>query len=110
LGERLNGIQEAVGSIPISSTRRIKGLDRRIQALFLLADRVAVCSVSRRNAPFSCRPQRQVHADGVIREDDPSVVGLSQQPGRKKRLDIGVHALDIPLHSPCGLTDRHRAG
>ena len=26
LGERLNGIQEAVGSIPSSSTRKIKGL------------------------------------------------------------------------------------
>jgi hypothetical protein len=26
LGERLNGIQEVVGSIPISSTNKIKGL------------------------------------------------------------------------------------
>ena len=35
LGERLNGIQEAVGSIPSSSTRKIKGLRLCSQALFL---------------------------------------------------------------------------
>jgi hypothetical protein len=33
-----NGIQEAVGSIPISSTRIIKGLGPRIQALFNFFD------------------------------------------------------------------------
>ena len=34
LGERLNGIQEAVSSILSSSTRKIKGLRLATQALF----------------------------------------------------------------------------
>ena len=35
LGERLNGIQEVVGSIPTSSTKQKKGLTKQRLALFL---------------------------------------------------------------------------
>jgi hypothetical protein len=34
LGERLNGIQEVSGSIPLSSTRNFKGLRQQSQPLF----------------------------------------------------------------------------
>ena len=36
LGERLNGIQEVVGSIPSSSTRKSKGLTTKVVRPFLL--------------------------------------------------------------------------
>jgi hypothetical protein len=35
LGERLNGIQEVVGSIPISSTLKIKGLAGEADPFFV---------------------------------------------------------------------------
>ena len=43
---------------------------------------------ARGEAPFSRRPHREVHVDGIVREDDPIVVGLLQHPGRVKRVDI----------------------
>ena len=60
LGERLNGIQEVVGSIPSGSTIFIKGLAIIREAFFILGDDVAFVWVGRIVTAQKCRRMRQI--------------------------------------------------